>query len=395
MASSIPAVLLIADSLDTNRGLSSINLELASRLVSTSKDQLLDVFCTIIGTAALSPSPNSDGIRVLPVQKLETFKILRRIDEAKARSQIRIVIGHAHVTVEIAQEIAEALGAKFVLMHHTAPGLYDPRKSDWGPERTDAKIVDLRRLSAAADMLLCVGPLIYSRWCGWCGEFDEDEKPIFQYQPLGRDEFVHLEARLPPAGDFPVVRYVGAANDSELDTRGITRILAVLRNIRQGLNKEIKLAIVGASSDAERSLLRSLQWASVEGMLPRAHVAEAVRKSAVVVMPSLLEPFGMDALEALLAGVPTLIAAGSGLAVWLKEVLPVSLFCLCVAHTDDEWVARLGAILSNAPAAFETASMIRAQLLDCRSELIRAAPEWLVALRCTHAACFWFGSNPI
>jgi glycosyltransferase involved in cell wall biosynthesis len=384
MSSSIPAVLLIADGIGTNRGLSSINLELASRLVSTSKDHPVDVFCTTIGDEPLSDSPNSDGIRVLPVQKLETFKILKRIDEAKARSQIQIVIGHAHVTGEIAQEIAKELGAKFVLMHHTAPGLYDPRKSDWDPARTDSKIVDLSRLSTAADMLLCVGPLIYSRWCG---EFDEDEKPIFQYQPLGGEDFVRLPARKPRATALPVVRYVGAVNNSELETKGIARILAVVKEVRRELNTEIELSIIGAPSDNERTLLRSEIWTTVAGMQPRAEVAEAMRKSSVVVMPSLLEPFGVTGLEALLAGVPTLVTADSGLAMWLKEFLQSNLYDACVA-SEHQWKSKLVSILSNASAALDAASKIREKLAAARSEIIKNVPEWMVALRCAPCYCF-------
>jgi glycosyltransferase involved in cell wall biosynthesis len=263
-------------------------------------------------------------------------------------------------------------------MHHTIPGLYDRNKGGWDPLRTDGKNKLLMDLTDSADAVVCVGPLIFGSWRQIIGE-----KPAMEYLPLGGDAFVASVAPRHFDGALPEVLYVGAADQEEMRSKGIERMAGYLSDIRSGLGKKIKFNIIGAPSVEERKVLsRSFgdAWTSVGGMATQAEVVTAMRQATVVVMPSILEPFGMVGLEAMLAGVPALVTADSGLAMWLEKFLPGSLYNLCVARTDDEWRAKLGAMLANVKKAIDDAAKIKMMLLRTRNELFATPGDWLSAM---------------
>jgi glycosyltransferase involved in cell wall biosynthesis len=330
-----------------------------------------------VHVAALGPVETDPHVKIIALQELTTFDVLEAVKTAQLDSRVRIVVGHDAVSGKIASQIAGKLRAKFVLMHHTTPGLYDHNKDQWDPSDTDVMTKELIELTKAADAVVSVGPLIFGNWRQTVGR-----KPALLYQPLGGGAFVKSD---PPdyfPGMLPDVLYVGAANQAEMRSKGTERMAGYLRDIRRGLGMNIKFSIVGAPSVEERRALADFggPWASVGSMATQAEVVTAMRQATVVVMPSILEPFGMGGLEAMLAGVPTLITADSGLAMWLKSILHADLLERCVARTDDEWKARLGAMLHNIPKALNIATRIRIVLLQQRDALQTDPGDWMAAM---------------
>jgi glycosyltransferase involved in cell wall biosynthesis len=372
VAQSEPSViLLIADGLDNKRGLNSVNLELANTLASKA-DGRYEVYSTTLtepDTAVMRPD-----VKALRLSELSSFDISEKIDAAGLGSRIRVVFGHAHVTGKFAMQIAKSIGAKFVLMHHTIPGLYDHNRDKWDTARTDEKNAQLIELTKSAHAVISVGPLIYGSWRQTIGR-----KPALLYQPLGGQAFVESDPPEFYPDMLPDVLYVGAADQAEMRSKGIERMAGYLSAIRKGLGMNIRFSIVGAPSDEARIALAAFggPWASVGSMLTQAEVVTAMRQATVVVMPSILEPFGMVGLEAMLAGVPALVTADSGLAMWLEKFLPGSLYNLCVARTDDEWKAKLGAMLANVKKAIDDAAKIKKVLLSTRNELFATPGNWL------------------
>jgi hypothetical protein len=65
---------------------------------------------------------------------------------------------------------------------------------------------------------------------------------------------------------------------------------------------------------------------------------------------------------------------------WLEQFLAGHLLKCCVARTDDEWKAKLGAKLHHMTEALNIATQIRAVLLQQRDKLQTDPGEWLTEL---------------
>ncbi|WP_102304119.1 glycosyltransferase family 4 protein [Dyella sp. AD56] len=75
-----------------------------------------------------------------------------------------------------------------------------------------------------------------------------------------------------------------------------------------------------------RSLVRSLGLKDVfsfPGFIDREAVSQLLQRSRVLIMPSLSEPFGLVALEAIHAGVPVVLTRNSGLSEQIENVIRV------------------------------------------------------------------------
>jgi glycosyltransferase involved in cell wall biosynthesis len=103
-------------------------------------------------------------------------------------------------------------------------------------------------------------------------------------------------------------------------------------------------------------------------------VANDIRSSSVVVMPSKREGFGLIALEGIAAGIPVLVTAESGIGEMLLQsdiafAIGQSVAESCVADVDGDvgkirkdWAMRAQSILSDPLKAFASAEQIRLSL---------------------------------
>jgi glycosyltransferase involved in cell wall biosynthesis len=111
-------------------------------------------------------------------------------------------------------------------------------------------------------------------------------------------------------------------------------------------------------------------------LVPRAYTADAaliaddIRMSSVVLMPSRCEGFGLVALEGIAAGVPVVVTSTSGMGELLVEnesVIGRTLAQSCVADVDghdaeitsEKWAVRVQRIMDDPVAAFSQAEQLR------------------------------------
>ena len=87
--------------------------------------------------------------------------------------------------------------------------------------------------------------------------------------------------------------------------------------------------------------------------------------SALVLMPSRTEGFGLAALEAIALGIPVLVSDQSGLAEALNTLVPEHAM-KCVVHVSADletdavaWERKIDFVLSDKPAAFARANDLR------------------------------------
>ena len=99
----------------------------------------------------------------------------------------------------------------------------------------------------------------------------------------------------------------------------------------------------------------------------RAEIDHDLMRSALLVMPSRAEGFGLAALEAIGRGTPVLVSSNSGLAATLHELLGTAAHPMIVDVTNDKknvrrWSAAIQRVLDDLPNQFAYAHEIRDQL---------------------------------
>jgi 1,4-alpha-glucan branching enzyme len=131
-------------------------------------------------------------------------------------------------------------------------------------------------------------------------------------------------------------------------SKGISLLAAFVSRLARV--SRVKFVLAGGHGDRESegivtSLAARLGGAChLAGWLPPARLRLLFQRSALVVMPSEYEPFGMAALEAMSAGAPVLAARTGGLAEMMR---PESGGCLAASRDPDDWCDHARAILSN------------------------------------------------
>ncbi len=115
---------------------------------------------------------------------------------------------------------------------------------------------------------------------------------------------------------------------------------SLLKGYKESGLRETHLVIAGEGPEAEAlsDIAEELGIADIVhffGRADRRSVFELMRGSVGVVVPSLCEPMGIVALEAMAVGKPLLVSAIDG----LKEVAPSSLWCKHVRPGDVEAIA--------------------------------------------------------
>jgi glycogen(starch) synthase len=120
-------------------------------------------------------------------------------------------------------------------------------------------------------------------------------------------------ARAAYGGDGPVLAFAGRL----VHEKGVQDLLRALRPLRDSF-PGLRLAVAGAGGyepmlrDLSRRLrvVRAVDWL---GFVPENELAAVLGAADAVVVPSLYEPFGIVALEAVVAGTPLVVAETGGL----------------------------------------------------------------------------------
>lgn len=132
----------------------------------------------------------------------------------------------------------------------------------------------------------------------------------------------HIEIE-PPSSPEGCISFIGRITEQkgpEIFVEAAARIHEVMPNAR------FVMAGDGNLMPMIRSLVRSLGLKDVfsfPGFIGRAAVSKLLQSSRVLIMPSLSEPFGLVALEAIQAGVPVVLTRNSGLSERIENVIRV------------------------------------------------------------------------
>lgn len=364
-------------------GISTLNRELCIALAA-------------LGHTVLCLVPNASDADVLDA-KAARVELVRCPDSVQIGGHARfllceaghlstkpdLLIGHDHITGPAARALATRFGAKYVHFLHTIPHENEGLKTPHGdalfdPLRGEAKLYDQIALAELADLVVAVGPRIKRSFL-WQAPLPTMtmlvpglSPPLLKLAPNPQNLQMNaclMSGRMEDAGvkggllacdvimRVATERLWNSGQTPKLVMRGFTRerALAEFKNI-------------GEFKDYSQFV--QLRAFSTEP----AKLVQDYLGSALIIMPSVAEGFGLTGLEAIAAGVPAIISAESGLAEYLRDpalnqgldpdlfessIAPVA---LADAANREAWAAKVDAALSDHEATFARAAKLRAEL---------------------------------
>lgn len=271
----------------------------------------------------------------------------------------------------------------------------DPRAIEWqkdhegrDPAAIASQRVDLElELGRQARLIFAVGPELRARYSIY---FHPDQRQVLEFLPGLTSTTYRAEPPLDPS-----CLVFARAEDAKLKGLHIAaKAMAELSKFPR--HDRTRLTILGAKPGTGESL-RSDLLATSGGSLSlhvanytsdRAKVVRELRSTALVLMPSIEEGFGLTGLEAISEGIPVLLSAASGLAQALQKHVPTH-----AAHhifkvppepepQDIENIAeRMRELLDDRSLAFDRVAVLR----DAMKETFcwdRSAQELIAQLRC-------------
>ncbi|XP_078687027.1 uncharacterized protein LOC144919449 [Branchiostoma floridae x Branchiostoma belcheri] len=296
-------------------------------------------------------------------------------------SDVDFIVGHVNITSRAARRIKENRipDAKLVQVTHVIP-------EDTNHYKSTEKVQEIQKENASiledlqdAHAVFSVGPRIHSYYTHQTKQVNLQH---FEFLPKPSDIFIEADMKPPKdtAADTKVVLSIGRVKGVErlkgydLSAQSMGDVIEELPNTKWrlcGIKKgdfERSQEIINANKgNFEFVPFTPLEYCTQE------ELCEEMGRADVVLMPSRSEPFGLVGLEAIAAGVPTVISSKSGLADFLKAQHAIELDedfkrpIVEISGNDEEDAARLASrikgILKNRGPEFKAAKRLKQKLL--------------------------------
>ncbi|MFD9792945.1 glycosyltransferase [Streptomyces sp. NPDC059070] len=322
-------------------GLSTFNRQLCLALAA----QRVRVLCMVLdATDQEVAEADKAGVTLLrrrPTPGAPELSRLIRPPELADGVVPDLVIGHGRITGPAALMQAEDHfpGARKLHFVHMAPDEIEWHKldrADDAGESAESRTKIEVALGRAADHLVAVGPRLHGRFLGYFAPHDDAPDPLrfdpgFDLLVPGKDG-AGTRQRKVPGGTPLTVLLMGRVEDASLKgvdlAAGACGLVAQWRH-EAGL-RSVELVVRGIpAGGSARQLARLAEWAACDrlSIVPRPYttdtddLADDLRRSSLVVMPSRAEGFGLVGVEAIVAGTPVLVSEKSGLGELLRREL--------------------------------------------------------------------------
>jgi glycosyltransferase involved in cell wall biosynthesis len=326
-----PTILAIATEWDSSHGgVSTFNRELCAALARCDATVVCGVPKLLPDEVARAKDVNVRLVAPAPIPGEDPFASLARPFQG-LDGPVNVVIGHGRITgpAALAQVRDRWRDAAYVHFVHMDPKAIEWHKlyKDRDPAITAEDRIEIEReLGRAAQLVVAVGPELRRHFANYLSVYG---KKVHEFIPgLFPSEWT------PAPPPFPCCLMFGRMEDAELKGLFIAaKAMAALRS--SPTHRGTRLTVRGATEGDSVELRTKLDIEAGASLAPdvetytsdRATILRGVRSTALVLMPSLQEGFGLTALEAISEGTPVLISRTSGLARALEEHLP--------AHAPD------------------------------------------------------------
>ena len=276
---------------------------------------------------------------VFDLEKKEEVEKLNRVF-AKFSEKMEFDIVHVHdwMTIPAGIEIKKRKGVPLILHIHSTE--YD--RTNNNPRRW---VVEMERKGMEEADAVIVTSRYMKNQVVW--RYGIDPKKVFVvYNGVDKGKFARKIGGIKKPGE-KIVLFVGRLTVQ----KGIWHLLQAARRVIE-VDPSVRFVIVGSGPDfgylvnlaIELGLERNVIFT---GRIPEEELLAAYRIADVFVMPSVSEPFGIVALEAMAAGKPVIVSKTSG----VSEVID---HCFKVDFWDIELMAsRILELLHYKPLAYE------------------------------------------
>ncbi len=301
---------------------------------------------------------------------------LRNCPDFPAGTAPDIIISHDRITGPAATSLVENHfpNSKHILFIHTAPKQIEWFKEQ-GDDTTATGTGEVRRqlqisLARKAHLVAGVGPKLQNAMANELHALTPSKTALAFLPGL---ETPFRDASPPPANECLVL---GRAEDADLKGLDIAALAMakLLATPHQTINPTPVLVVRGApigTGDVLRNDLMQRTQLGANHLHIREYSSDVdvIRRdmlsSALVLMPSRTEGFGLAALEAIALGIPVLVSDQSGLADTLNTLVPEHAK-KCVVHVSADletdataWERKIDFVLSDKSAAFARANELR------------------------------------
>ncbi|XP_077988955.1 uncharacterized protein LOC144443364 [Glandiceps talaboti] len=332
------SVLLVNDEWGTSKGgISTVHRQLAQQ----AKDAGFDVYVTALElNEEDAKDANEKGINVITARKkgytppdLTWINTTHRTYFPKLEEEIpnlSVIVGYIPITSEgaldIRKECFAGKGVKVFLFNHVIPEDIEEWKSGSTPKTTEEKENRILEQVKEADAVFSVGPRMFNH-------FDNNFRVFVDrvihklYIPYPDKQFFDISIN-PPNKDNPVIKVltlgrvdgVGHLKGYDVMAAAMSRVcdlyhkanlgqppILVIRGIPEGKEKE-SMEFIKKHVESKYLKVIPLPYGTQD------QIRQDMQTSHLFVMPSRSEPFGMVGIEAIAAGLPTLLTINSGLA---------------------------------------------------------------------------------
>lgn len=354
-------------------GISIVNRELASALARLGHP----VMCLV---AKATPNQKADaeerGVRLVTAKETPcepTMYLLLKVIQGFAPD---VVIGHDQVSGSFAWAYVKEHFPTAALVHivHTIPPESEPHKQSAGAHaRIEERERMTRKIAEDAAVVAAMGPRVTRYVHGVVGDGYGGVRVLQLdpgiHVPDGQDLYREVPAN-------PTVLLLGRANRVRL--KGLDIAAAALSRVSMPAGRPAPVLFVRGGAEGDCDRLRQ-QLAGDAGLACDRvdvrsftsdvdEIQHSLRRAALSIMPSRVEPFGLVAFEAIGIGTPVLLTDKSGAAEILRGILGRKAEPMIVESDDDpdkhleSWASAMKRVLDDLPAAFAYTHEIRSQL---------------------------------
>lgn len=366
-------------------GISTVNRELCIALAA-----LGHIVMCLVANASDADVLDAKTARVELIRCPESVQIRGHArfllcEAAHLSTKPELLIGHDHITGPAARALATRFGAKCVHFLHTIPNENEGLKAPHGdalfdPLRGEAKLEDQIALAKQADLVVAVGPRIKKNFL-W-----QVSLPAMSLTMLMPGLSPLLLKLTPAPQNLQMNACLMSGRMEDAGVKGGLLACDVIKKVATdrlwNSGQTPKLVMRGFTKEKAEAEFKNIgefndyrQFVQLRAFSTEpATLLQDYLGSALIIMPSVAEGFGLTGLEAIAAGVPTIISAESGLAEYLcspalNQGLDPDLYessIAPVALADEAnrkaWAAKVDAALSDHEATFARAAKLRAEL---------------------------------
>ncbi|XP_070536388.1 uncharacterized protein [Ptychodera flava] len=394
------SVLILNDEWGTTKGgISTIHREISV----LAKETGVDVYSTVLeagdvdkedaqqkGITLITPTINPYLPADEKTPRLSWFLLHRSFFPDLADvPNVKVIIGHAPITNEAAIQIKEVFpNAKVYLFNHVIPEDIEAFKDAWTPQRVQERERKIQNSAGKATAVFSVGPRMFDHFNNKFRALNP--APLhMKYLPRPSQKFFEVAMQnLPEIKRMRVITFGRIRGVEKL--KGYDLVAAALSKVAEAYHDVFESPPVwvirgipkGEHKETEAFLKKNIRSGHLDVKLypygSQDDIIVDLQQSHLCIMASRTEPFGLVGLEAIAAGIPTLITKHSGLAQYLENQFAVHAQSMVVDVGINDyskkqdiktWKTEIIKVLRQYGVAFKRAQELKRELENCSAAM--------------------------